>query len=781
MEEAWYNVPETNKKKWKLRMSCGKRENKAGLLHDDFVWLVAPLEGDFVQAPRHQRRPARLVAGTAARARLWVKVLVEQHEILPTLLRIQRILTTKRGSRLGVWRLQEQIRQPLAEHVANFQKVQLLARSLAEHFEAGAEGVVVALEALDEEPVHGHPDRTAPVAVATKEVGVGLGRLVRDRVAFARQFQLKGLQLVLPGHAADAKRGEEFVAAQHCSKHAPEAVPRGQGKQIPLWLGALCRAVVCVELLAGFVDEEGDLLSQVMRVLQKPVKALLEARQLDNVLFLEHKACKERHQADHGPQLQSAAAARLVDEVVKVEARLLVPKSRLRLRSVEGVADLHKVLEELAGNVLVRVVVLGQLEGNVEHGDAVKRHPGGAVGLLQPRARGQRLAPVKDADVIEAEESTAEDVLAVFVLAVHPPGEVQQELLKARREEGAVALFGRGGHAVDAKDSPRMHRRIDVAKGKLIGWDLPVRVHVPLAQHHGQLLLGKGRVYAAHGNHVEGEVPGCVPWVFPLVRHGDDVAVEEVHPVGVAAAEPLARRRRLVTVALEPVADDVVVELLGPEEACEGLALHQALVWGQLERHDLRVKVVSLFHALLEGLVEAGAEHVVGRDARALLAAHAEADDGLAARRHLEDVVEAGLGAASEVADGRVLAMDDVAVEGVLDKGRVVVHAKEHARVGLVLRQQRRRCYKGRRLSRLGTIDLGGCSSKIHVLERLMRARVEAPHVLLLISLLLLLGLAEVFGGDDAGFLVAAKMLAAPDPGVAEPHCRNDVNGCRLR
>jgi hypothetical protein len=52
------------------------------------------------------------------------------------------------------------------------------------------------------------------------------------------------------------------------------------------------------------------------------------------------------------------------------------------------------------------------------------------------RAAGrQRRAAVEDADVVEAEEAALEDVVAPRVLAVDPPGEVQQQLVEDALEE----------------------------------------------------------------------------------------------------------------------------------------------------------------------------------------------------------------------------------------------------------------------------------------------------------------------------------------------------------
>ena len=54
------------------------------------------------------------------------------------------------------------------------------------------------------------------------------------------------------------------------------------------------------------------------------------------------------------------------------------------------------------------------------------------------------------------------------------------------------------------------------------------------------------------------------PWILPLVRHGDDVPVEQVLPVtrGVAPVETLGRGLGGVGIPLQPGLDDVMVELL---------------------------------------------------------------------------------------------------------------------------------------------------------------------------------------------------------------------------
>ena len=134
------------------------------------------------------------------------------------------------------------------------------------------------------------------------------------------------------------------------------------------------------------------------------------------------------------------------------------------------------------------------------------------------------------------------------VLAVDPPGEVQQQLLKAGLEPVPVSLaVFHLFQAVGEDGGPGMHRRVDVAEVPLVGGNLAVGVHVALAQHQLQLLLAEIRIHKRQGEDVEGEIPGGVPGILPLVRHGDDVAVVHVVPVVVAR-----RRLRIALNGSEP-------------------------------------------------------------------------------------------------------------------------------------------------------------------------------------------------------------------------------------
>src|SRR5262249_47805388 len=152
---------------------------------------------------------------------------------------------------------------------------------------------------------------------------------------------------------------------------------------------------------------------------------------------------------------------------------------------------------------------------------------------FQPSLHRQRGGAVDGADVVHAQKAAFEHVVAGGVLAVDPPGEVQQQLVEDPLQEDQITA------AVDGEDpqgGPGVHGRVDVPEGPFVGGQLSVGVHVPLAAHQQQLVLGELRVDVGDGHALEGQIPGGVPGVLPGVAHGDDIGVIEVTPLVVAGA-----------------------------------------------------------------------------------------------------------------------------------------------------------------------------------------------------------------------------------------------------
>src|ERR1700730_11087109 len=120
---------------------------------------------------------------------------------------------------------------------------------------------------------------------------------------------------------------------------------------------------------------------------------------------------------------------------------------------------------------------------------------------------------------------------------------------------------------IDARGGQCRHRLIDSAKSPFISGYLPVGMHVPLAKHQRELLFGEVRIDKGEGNAVERQVPSRIPWVLPLVRHGNHICVVHVGPLMIASALALLWRGWGSGVSLEPILDYIVIELFGPEHS----------------------------------------------------------------------------------------------------------------------------------------------------------------------------------------------------------------------
>ena len=258
---------------------------------------------------------------------------------------------------------------------------------------------------------------------------------------------------------------------------------------------------------------------------------------------------------------------------------------------------------------------------------------------------------------------------------------------------------------VDAPRRPGVHRRVHVAERPLVGGDLPVRVHVPLAEEEHELVLGEVGIHQRQRDRVEGEVPRGVPRVLPLVRHRDHVVVVEMPPLGVAPLPALRRRRGLAGIALEPAPDVVVVPLLRPEQPRQRLAHDAPRVLAEPLRDHGRVELVGLALARRRR-----PRRTPGRTAPAAVPSTSRSRRTI---RPPAGTVEAVVGRdlGPRVAREQALfpAVDDRLVERVLPSGVGLAVAEQAADVGLVVGEEERRRALG---SRSGSpAESSACSS----------------------------------------------------------------------
>src|SRR5207244_9126663 len=119
---------------------------------------------------------------------------------------------------------------------------------------------------------------------------------------------------------------------------------------------------------------------------------------------------------------------------------------------------------------------------------------------------------------IETEETVGEKIVAFGVFAVHPPGEIEQQLLECAFKKSPITLPARTSHLVNAPGGPGVDGRIHITKSKFVSRHLAVRVHVPFAQEKIELVLREMRIDFRKRNHGESEGPGHDTRLFPLVR-----------------------------------------------------------------------------------------------------------------------------------------------------------------------------------------------------------------------------------------------------------------------
>ncbi len=158
-------------------------------------------------------------------------------------------------------------------------------------------------------------------------------------------------------------------------------------------------------------------------------------------------------------------------------------------------------------------------------------------------AVGQLLAAVDDGDVVEAEEAAFEDVDALAVDLVHPPREVDQQLVKALLEELAVGA---------ARCAPsRGCRRASTAQACTGGLRsenshsyagiCPLGCWNCSNSSTQSCSLANSGIDQRERDAVERQIPGREPRILPLVRHREDAHRVQMPPVRVADAVAATR------------------------------------------------------------------------------------------------------------------------------------------------------------------------------------------------------------------------------------------------
>src|SRR6266446_2704112 len=311
-----------------------------------------------------------------------------------------------------------------------------------------------------------------------------------------------------PADAAHAVRRHEFALAQQPLQNARQHRMVDERQ----------------EMLAAFVLPVGTSTNVAPLKFASAVIAqqCAEARHGRKQPLIDHFGREERDQAHQRIDIDPVRLSVGVDDQVLEEPRLRVPQRDTTIdMSCDGIGDRQELREGLDGDALVIGIFGRELEGHHRHVEGEHRHPAGCVRLLQAEARRQRLRAVEDGDVVETEKAALEDVVPVPVLAVDPPGIVQQELLvdppgivqqellKDTVQEMKVtgaALYPLG--AEDLERRRRVNWWIYVTEGPFIVRDLAVRMQITLAQYDFDLIFGEVDIDERQRAAMKREIPG---------------------------------------------------------------------------------------------------------------------------------------------------------------------------------------------------------------------------------------------------------------------------------
>ena len=147
-------------------------------------------------------------------------------------------------------------------------------------------------------------------------------------------------------------------------------------------------------------------------------------------------------------------------------------------------------------------------------------------------------------------------------------------------------------------------------------------------------------------------------------------------PLVVAAVLARLGRWRLARIAIDPVVDDVVVELPRPDEAGVGLARDQRFVFGHRRVAMHRVELVGFGTTLLENIVEAVVEDRLSNRGIRLHRRHPHAQRNASACGNYALIPSGYFGAELRGVHRAEIAVDDMAMERVLHPRRVVGRSK---------------------------------------------------------------------------------------------------------
>src|SRR3974390_119374 len=143
-----------------------------------------------------------------------VEVFIEENQISPVRVLLEFLGFTENRPHSVLAR--KNTDQTVREFGADLLQVhKLTGASGTFDFEIGPDIAIPAIESVDQHEVHGEPDRTAPVGVASKHSGRGFGWVIVHGEGLVGKGETVWFILVAARQRANAIVAEKFVGVEH--------------------------------------------------------------------------------------------------------------------------------------------------------------------------------------------------------------------------------------------------------------------------------------------------------------------------------------------------------------------------------------------------------------------------------------------------------------------------------------------------------------------------------------------------------------------------------------
>src|SRR5437588_1821686 len=398
-----------------------------------------------VDQVRDEPGPSGLVACPQSRTCLSMVVLVEEQVIAPVRVRLKSLLLSEAGAPPGI------IPRKNSNHTfGNFLGHESWCDWIASvgglHEKVGSERIAEPQQRMDQKIGSGEPHRPSPVGVSAFQLRLGLARFIAQPMV----CKLERMRLMVLGQASNAMLGEKFRGIPKPAGDLVELVRVGNRKHI-------ARAGIAANRITSVPDQVGTVSDEPLDISEKVGMRF-------QVALFQNFNSKKRNQPNQRTQPEFVELSIGIAEDIIEEAVVLIPQLIIApAHFFHGGADINEVLEEFGGQNFVNAVVRTQFESNSHQVETKETHPARAIGLFKHSAAGQLLSAINHSDVVETEESAFENVVALAIYAVHPPGNAHEQFVQTLFEEASIGFpqvpfF----NLVNLPASPSLHRRIHI-------------------------------------------------------------------------------------------------------------------------------------------------------------------------------------------------------------------------------------------------------------------------------------------------------------------------------